>query len=143
MRLIKFIVVLFLMVFSLNSFASSWFTRGGAVNNGYDSVSYFTEGKAVKGSKEHSLNWDGAVWLFSSEENKQKFTANPEKYAPQYHGYCAYGVASGYKVKVKPDLWTIIDDKLYLNYDDNVQKKWLKDPKAYIQKADKRWPNIK
>jgi len=110
--------------------------------NGYDSVAYFTEGKPLQGRDELAYEWMGAKWKFSSQANLDLFKANPEKYAPQYGGYCAYGVAEGALVKVEPDQFTVRDGKLYLNYDADVQAKWRKDPAGYIKAADARFPTL-
>jgi YHS domain-containing protein len=114
----------------------------GVAIKGYDPVAYFTEGKPEKGSKAHSYQYKGAEWRFASEANKAKFAADPGKYEPAYGGYCAYGVASGYLVKIEGNAWSIKDGKLYLNYDTGVQEKWSKDPKGYIEKANGRWPKL-
>jgi YHS domain-containing protein len=110
--------------------------------NGYDTVAYFTVGKPVMGKDTFVLEWMGAKWKFASQENLDRFKANPEKYAPQYGGYCAFGVAQGYLVKVEPDQFTVLDGKLYLNYDADVQAKWRKDPAGYIKVADARFPAL-
>jgi hypothetical protein len=115
--------------------------RSGAIR-GYDPVAYFTQGRPVKGSKEFTHVWNGAEWRFASAENRDRFAAAPQKYAPQYGGYCAYGVASGYAVKIEPDAWSIVDGKLYLNYDRSVQSAWQKDVPGYIRKADDNWPAV-
>jgi YHS domain-containing protein len=115
-------------------------TKEGAIK-GYDPVAYFTENKPVKGNKTITYNWQGSVWHFSSEKNKNIFIAQPEKYAPQYGGYCAYGWAEGYAVKIEPDAWAIHEGKLYLNYDKKVQKDWDKDRAGYIKKADEKYNN--
>ena len=116
-------------------------TENGAIN-GYDPVAYFTVSQAVKGNEAHSLKWKGATWYFSSAENLNAFRGNPEKYAPAYGGFCAYGVAGGYKVKIEPDAWAIVDGKLYLNYDQGVQRKWNKDREGYIKKANQNWTDL-
>lgn len=103
---------------------------------GYDTVAYHTEGRAVKGQDAYVHAWMGARWKFASQAHLDLFKAAPEKYAPQYGGYCAYGVSQGYLVKVEPDQFKLIDGKLYLNYDASVQKKWLEDPAGYIRRAD-------
>lgn len=108
----------------------------GIAIRGYDTVAYFTEGKPVKGSSEYSTEWMGATWQFASQENLDSFIKTPGSFAPQYGGYCAYGVSQGYLVKIEPDLWTIVDNKLYLNFDDDVQKTWEEDISGYISKAD-------
>jgi hypothetical protein len=84
-----------------------------------------------------------ADWYFSSRQNLDLFKASPDKYAPQYGGYCAYGCSRGYKASTEPDAWTIINNKLYLNYNTDVKETWLKDKANLIQKADKNWPSVK
>ena len=113
----------------------------GAIN-GYDPVSYFTEGKPVRGNNEYTYNWNNAVWHFSTKQNQQDFMSNPEKYAPQYGGYCAFGCSEGHKAPTDPDAWTIVDNKLYLNYDTSVKALWKKDIPGHIQKANSNWPKI-
>jgi YHS domain-containing protein len=109
---------------------------------GYDVVAYFTMGKPVKGSPDFATEWKGATWQFSSAENLEKFKANPAAFAPQYGGYCAYGVAKGSLVKGEPEQWKIVDGKLYLNYSAGVQKTWAKDVAGNIGKADGNWPDL-
>lgn len=112
----------------------------GIAIDGYDPVSYFTEGKAIQGTAALSLEWNEAVWHFSTEENRALFKANPEQYAPQYGGYCAYGMGNGYKAKVDPkDAWTVADGKLYLNYNPKVKTTWQQDQQGWISKADEHW----
>lgn len=113
-----------------------------AAIRGYDTVAYFTENKPVKGSKEYSTSYKGATWHFSSQENLELFLTDPEKYAPQYGGYCAYAVARNTTASIKPKYFTIYDGKLYLNYNKGVQKRWLKDKGGYIEKANDNWPEL-
>jgi YHS domain-containing protein len=110
--------------------------------NGYDTVAYFTVGKPVKGQDGLATEWMGAKWKFSTQAHLNLFKANPDKYAPQYGGYCAYGVAQGNLVKVEPDQFTIRDGKLYLNFDADIQAKWLKDPAGFIKAADAKFPAL-
>lgn len=117
-------------------------TAEGAIR-GYDPVAYFKAGRPVVGSKENTVEWNGASWYFSSKENKALFEKNPEQYAPQYGGYCAYGTAGGYKAPTQPDAWSVVDNKLYLNYNKEVQTDWKKDQAGYIKKADTNWPTVK
>lgn len=107
--------------------------------NGYDPVAYFNVGKPVKGQDSLAIEWMGARWKFSSRANLDLFTANPEKFAPQYGGYCAYGVTQGSLVKVEPEQFTVREGKLYLNYDADIQAKWRKDPAGYIKDADAKF----
>ncbi len=116
--------------------------KKGAVN-GYDVVAYFTESKPVVGDTKYSTKWKEATWYFASKQNLEAFKANPEKYAPQYGGYCAYGTSQGHKAPTDPEAWTIVDGKLYLNYNKEVKKKWNKNQKELIEQANSEWPKIK
>jgi YHS domain-containing protein len=109
---------------------------------GYDPVAYFTQNKAVKGSEAFVHQWNGAKWKFANQEHLTLFKASPEKYAPQYGGYCAYGVSQGYLVKIDPQQFTVTGGKLYLNYDSSVQKDWLKDINGHVVKADKQFKKL-
>lgn len=117
-------------------------TATGVAINGYDTVAYFTEGKPVKGSDAFVGDWNGAQWKFSSQKNLDLFKAAPAKYAPQYGGYCAYGVSQGYLVSIEPEQFTVLDGKLYLNYDSSVQKKWTKDIAGYNRVADAKFGDL-
>lgn len=114
----------------------------GVAIKGYDPVAYFNEGAPRKGKPEFAATHGGVEWRFASAENMAKFEADPEKYIPAYGGYCAYGVAQGYLVKIEPDAWAIRDGKLYLNYDQSIQKDWAANPGEYIRQADKQWPGL-
>ena len=114
----------------------------GVAIKGFDPVAYFTAGKPTKGTSEHTFDYKGATWRFASAENKALFEADPEKYVPAYGGYCAYGLAQGYLVKIEGNAWSIRDGKLYLNYDKGVQAKWEKRPASYISTADKKWTSL-
>ena len=118
------------------------FSRRGAAINGYDPVAYFIQQAPVKGDTDHSSTWNGATWRFASADNKAVFDANPDAYAPQYGGYCAYAVANGYTAKTDPDAWSIVDGKLYLNYSRRVRKRWLEDVPGNIAKGDANWPSV-
>jgi YHS domain-containing protein len=114
----------------------------GAIK-GYDPVAFFKEHTPVKGKKENSFVWKEATWYFSSQENLKDFQSDPEKYAPQYGGYCAFGTAHGHKAPTQTDTWTIVENKLYFNYNQDVKKDWTKDQKELIKKADKNWVELK
>jgi YHS domain-containing protein len=116
--------------------------RGDVAIRGYDTVAYFTQGKAVPGNNAFVTEWMGAKWKFASQQHLDLFKASPDRYAPQYGGYCAYGVSQGYLVKVDPEAWSVIDGKLYLNYDAKVQALWKKDAARYIKLADSKFPAL-
>ncbi len=116
---------------------------GGIAIHGYDPVAYFIEGAPRKGRPEFAVQQGGARWLFGSEANKKRFEEEPEKYLPAYGGYCdAYGVAQGYLVKIDPNAWRIVDNRLYLNYDRAVARTWVKDIPGYVGKADANWRKL-
>lgn len=137
------------LVFSLFLFtafpaaASEIFTNWGSAIRGYDPVAYFTQGKPVKGSSDYEYEWKGATWRFSSAEHRDAFKANPEKYAPQYGGHCAWAVSQGYTASTVPEAWRIVDGKLYLNYSLGVKATWEQDVPGNIAKGDKNWPGLK
>ena len=127
----------------INTLKNSLFGgRTDTAINGHDPVAYFTVGKPVKGLDSLATEWMGAKWKFSSQAHLDLFKSNPEKYAPQYGGYCAYGVTQGALVKVEPEQFTVRDGKLYLNFDADVQAKWLKDPAGFIRDADAKFPAL-
>ena len=141
-----FLVLAATLTFAVSATAqkSATFQNEDGAIKGFDAVAYFTEGKAVKGLKDYQLAWNGATWYFSSQKNKTEFQSHPEKYAPQYGGYCAYGTAKGHKAPTDPaEAWTILDGKLYLNYNKDVMATWRKDTKGYIDEANKNWPKLK
>lgn len=118
------------------------YSTGGIAINGYDPVAYFTEGKPVEGSSEHTSDWDGATVQFSSAENKAMFDGDPEKYAPKYGGYCAYAVSKGYTASTDPGAWSIHEDRLYLNYSKSVRALWAARKRHHIDQADMNWPGV-
>lgn len=141
----KLFVILGLLVWSGVAWSQKspvFVTDNGAIH-GYDPVAFFKEHKPVLGSKEISFEWNGASWHFVNEENKDTFINNPEKYAPQYGGYCAYGTAEGHKAPTQVDTWSIVNDKLYFNYNKQVKKLWTESQSEFIRKADENWPIVK
>lgn len=140
-------ILLFILVLSFTtqgfSQKSEIFQKDGYAIRGYDAVAFHTEGKAIKGDTLTTYYWKDATWLFSSKTNLEKFAADPEKYAPQYGGYCAYGASDGHKAPTETDTWTIDHEKLYFNYNKRVQASWNKDRSVHIEKANKNWQNIK
>lgn len=123
----------------------------GYAVSGHDVVAYFEleqspvgtpQPEAVPGRKDITAEYNGAKWAFSTEENRDKFLANPEKYAPVFDGHCAYGVAKGGKVPANPNLWRIVDGKLYLNITKNVVGFWEEDIPGNISEAQTNWSGI-
>ena len=108
----------------------------------HDVVSYFVDGKQVKGDDQYTHEYMGAIWKFSSAENRDAFVADPARYAPQFGGYCAWAVSQGYTARGNPKNWTIVDGKLYLNYNTAIQRRWEKDIPGFIAKAESNWPSV-
>lgn len=115
---------------------------GGAAIKGYDPVAYFVSGKPMRGNPQVSVTRNGVTWLFANATNKALFDQEPEKFIPAYGGYCAFGVAQGYLVKIEPEAWSIRSGRLYLNYDADVQKQWERSTTAFIEAADRNWPRL-
>lgn len=116
--------------------------EGDAALQGYDVMAYWNKGEPEKGNPEIAFEYKDATWHFASVENRDKFAEDPEKYAPQYGGYCAYAAAKGSVVGVDVDAWSIHNDKLYLNYSKSVGVLWALNKDGYIAKGDANWPNI-
>ena len=130
-------------LYSLGIYASDpvYQTRSGALD-GYDPVAYFTEGAPRRGSRELVHEWQGARWHFASAENLARFREQPERYAPQFGGYCAYAVAHAYTARVDPAAWHIEDGRLYLNFDAETRAAWLANKAAFIRDAAANWPAV-
>ena len=124
---------------ALTVMAGSYHETDGVAIEGYDPVAYMTEHKAAKGHAEFSNVHKGSVFHFKDAANRDAFIANPDKFAPQYGGYCAFGVSRGYKAATSPDAFTVVDGKLYLNYNAEVKTMWSSDIPAYVRKADRNW----
>jgi len=115
----------------------------GVAIKGYDPVAYFTDQNPTMGESTFQYKWQDATWYFTSEDHKRLFVSNPEKYAPEFGGYCAYGVSKGSKADIDPTAWSIVDNKLYLNFNESVQAIWKKNSVEYIRVANQNWPKIK
>ena len=118
------------------------FAEDGVAIRGADPVAYFTQGQPVEGRTEFAYDWNGATWLFSSAQNRARFISDPEAYAPQYGGYCAFAASEGNLASTVPEAWKIVDGKLYLNYSLGVQQLWDQDIPGHIAKANANWPGI-
>jgi YHS domain-containing protein len=137
-----FILLMYSICPSAGAMAGEFFERNNLAIEGYDPVAYFTEQKPVKGLSEFRFDFNGSTFLFTSAAHRDVFVAEPAKYAPQYGGFCAYGMAKGYKAVIDPAAFTIVREKLYLNYSESVRTRWLSDIPGYIQKADANWPEV-
>jgi hypothetical protein len=110
--------------------------------DGYDPVAYFVAGEPTQGDPAIAYAWRGARWQFASATNRDAFAADPERYAPQYGGYCSYAMAHGYIARGNPFQWAIVDDKLYVNNNAFAMSLWDKDRPGHIVAADANWPLI-
>ena len=113
----------------------------GAIR-GYDPVAYFTEGRAVEGQEQFSFEWNGARWRFASAANRDRFAGAPDRYAPQFGGYCAYAVAHDHTAGSDPQAFEIVDGRLYLNYNIETQRKWAANRSSFIRDAERNWPAV-
>lgn len=130
-------------LFKEPAYNSPVFAQDGLAIRGTDPVAYFTDKKPIQGTSEHSLEWNGAKWQFASAENLKLFSDNPKKYAPAYGGYCAWAVAEKSELfSTQPVNWAIVDDRLYLNYNDAIQERWNTDIANFIELGDKNWAQI-
>lgn len=137
------VVVLAVSAMSLPALAGEKIrTVDGYAVEGHDPVAYFTDSKPTVGKDEFTAEHEGAKYRFASAANRDKFVADPAKFAPQYGGYCAFGAAMARKFPGDPNAWHIADNKLYLNLNKDVQSSWLKDTDGFIRGADNNWPLI-
>lgn len=141
----KTLVLIILINFfnSINAQKSPVFILNGKAIRGYDPVAFFTESKPVKGKDSLTFEWNGATWNFSTEKNLNQFKTNPEMYAPQFGGYCAYGTAGNHKAPTLTETWTIINNKLYFNYNQSVKQKWISNQDSLIKQAEYHWITLK
>ena len=109
---------------------------------GYDPVAYFTDGRPVRGATAFRINHQGYEYRFASAEHLAAFRANPSRYLPQYGGYCAWAVSQGYTASGDPNHWRIVDGKLYLNYNAEIQTRWEGDIPGHIRNANSNWPAV-
>ena len=115
---------------------------GGLAVKGYDVVAYFAGGKPVEGSAQFEHRIGGATYRFASAAHRDAFAKEPDRYLPQFGGFCAYAVSRGYTADVDPLAWRIVNGRLYLNYSRRVQVKWEEDVPGNIAKGDANWPAI-
>jgi hypothetical protein len=109
---------------------------------GYDAVAYFTEGQAIRGVPQFDTTRNGAKWRFATAEHRDRFVNAPDTFAPQFGGYCAWAVAHGYTANGDPEVWKIVDGRLYLNYSRRVQRKWEANIPEFIRQGLVNWPAV-
>lgn len=129
-------------VLTANAWAGEFFEKDGVALRGYDPVAYLKDSKPAKGSAEYKAQYKGSTFHFASKANRDAFVTDPAKYAPQYGGFCAFGTAGGYKAATDPAAFTVVDNKLYLNYNRDIQRQWRADIPGFVAKADKNWPAV-
>ena len=150
MRIYPNIPAMIFCLFALLAIAVPKAYSAGGINKdenaiaikGYDTVAYFTEGRAVKGNGKYSFTWEDAVWHFSTSKNRELFTENPVQYAPQFGGHCANGMSSGVVAGADPEQWTIVDGKLYLKYHRKARDDWRMNKTELIAKAEENWTKL-
>ena len=133
-------MVIALPAYAVDPVHTGWFSDTAV--EGYDVVAYFDQGEPIKGRERYSTEWKGAEWRFASAEHLEAFRADPERYAPQYGGYCAWAVAHDSTAAGDPQQWSIVDGKLYLNYNAEFRHKWSARKAELIDKADQNWPGL-
>jgi hypothetical protein len=109
---------------------------------GYDPVAYIMSGRAVLGSARFQHSWKDATWRFASKANRDRFSRDPERFAPQFGGYCAWAISRGYTADVDPEAFQVVDGRLYLIYSKSVQRRWEQDIPGNIAKAQANWPTV-
>jgi hypothetical protein len=142
------VVALVIGVVALGSAAQAraakpeWYLARGLALSGYDAVAYFSESRAVKGDARFEVVWNGARWRFASVENRDRFRAEPLRYAPRFGGYCAWAVRNGYTASGDPNAWSVVDGRLYLNYSPAVRRTWEEDRAGNIARGEANWPGV-
>lgn len=143
MKQILSVALFVLLSLVTNAQSVTYYNEKGLAVKGYDVVAYFSDHAPVEGSKDFSYNWEGVEWRFKNQANLDAFKANPASYAPEFGGYCAYGVSENHKAPTDPAAFTVLNNKLYLNYSLDVKKMWLKDTNGRIKKANENWKTLK
>jgi YHS domain-containing protein len=139
------VLIAVVLAFTANAYAlPPWSTPAEAVAiQGYDPVAYFTKSDAVRGSSKFIYDWNGMTWFFSSAENREVFVGEPDKYAPQFGGFCTPSIATGKNSRGGGDAWLIYNGKLYLSYDKSVRENFQRDIAGVVSKAEGWWPTVK
>ncbi|MEX0970199.1 MAG: YHS domain-containing (seleno)protein [Paracoccaceae bacterium] len=128
--------------FALPVLSAPYFLRQNLAANGHDVVAYFTQGQPVPGLGQFVAEYDGARFAFESAANRAAFAANPAQYAPHYGGWCAFAMAHNAQASTVPQAWSVVGNRLYLNFSLDVRESWRADPAGFIARADANWPNF-
>jgi YHS domain-containing protein len=136
--IMSFLFVLLLLTGS-GGIAAEKSLAGDIAIKGYDTVVYFKSGKALKGNESFTFQWHNMTWYFITRDNRDLFATSPEKYAPQYDGFCAWAMTEARKADTDPEVWKIVNGKLYLNCSRTAYEKWSRDIPGNIKKADTNW----
>ena len=142
MKFLKNLVLMAALVLIPSLATAATMPQSMVAVQGYDVVTYQTDGKPQQGNGNHLTTHHGVTYIFVNEANKKMFESNPNKYLPAYGGYCAYGVAVGKKFVGDPEIWEVVDGQLYLNLDNKIKGIWVKDISGHIKTADKNWKKI-
>ncbi len=142
--IILIVVIAFATVKKVSPLSWGWWGETNAASgialHGFDPISYFGAGEAAAGDPEISYQWKDATWQFSSEANKARFIESPDRYAPQFGGFCAFAVSKGFTADPSPDAWHIVDDKLFVFADTNVRDQWVTAlPDGSLVQSEKQW----
>ena len=141
-RILKCFSFALLLLTGLGGMAAGETPVADVAIKGYDTVAYFKMGKALKGKESYAFQWHNLTWYFITRENRDLFATSPEKYAPQYDGFCAWALTEARKAVTDPEVWKIVDGKLYLNCSMTAYEKWSKDIPGNIKKAATNWLKI-
>ena len=143
MKLLIVPLLSLVFAFSLHAQEGHFYNTNGVAIKGYDPVAYYSQNRAVVGNVTLTFDWSGSIWKFANKENLQSFSKEPEKYAPAYGGFCAYGTSEKHLSPTDPNAWTIVNNKLYLNYNLKVKDLWIKDTAIRIRAANNYWTTLK
>ena len=138
-RIVKIILFVLLILTGFGEVAMGNLLDSDIAIKGYDTVAYFKTGKALKGNESFTFKWHDKTWYFLTKDNRDLFATSPEKYAPQYDGYCAWAMAEARKARTDPEAWEIVNGKLYLQCSKAAYEKWSRDIPGNIKKADMNW----
>ncbi len=138
----RLLLSLALVVAALSTTPANATNQLATAIGGYDAVAYFAAGEPRQGKARYHHFWNGAVWFFENEENRDTFAADPVAYAPQYDGYCAWAASQNYKRPGDPNVWQIVDGKLYIKVHEGAQENWRKDIPTHIAQGDENWLRI-